>query len=288
MKKVSSLVLIVGYVLSITGYASSIKKTEISQAKQHENHLLSLNRIPASEALVKSEAKSTNDCKPLSSKLVQKPYRDYSITKHSDSTPFGPATSDRIRKSKKFGISYHTKGMAYQNACVQKMRLNAIEAYILEKQQLGVSEHVLADFRNQATELVSNPNAIGDVVDSCFTQTFQRWYQCGGAYEKTAKLMNRNREKLQVQIMEAPFFVRNSTGGNIWAAGMASIDKRSLFAMVSTISSTYSNNYYVRSMESLVCWELGNTFGLNHGAQPRTLTQEIGFQVPCTFYKKNK
>lgn len=221
-------------------------------------------------------------------KNPDKAFRSQYIKKLYPIKPMGLPARDRVLRSRKFGIPYHSNGFEYRNACVTQARINAIESYISYKiAKENPDPQIIEEYRSHAYALVNTPRAISDIVDRCFAKMRSQWKSCGGKYAQTARLMTRIRKELKVQVMPAPFWVTNSTGGSLWAAGMASNDQRSIFASVSMIGRTANGGHFTHSLESLVCWEMGNLFGTNHGKNPHSLAQEVGFQIPCQFYKNN-
>ncbi len=150
----------------------------------------------------------------------------------------------------------------------------------------GDEHPLLTAYRNHALTMILTPKAYGDAIDRCFSETIKRWNQCGGKFAKTAREMKRNARELKIQVMPSAFFVTGSTGGNIWAAGMADTDGRTIFAMTSAIQGNSTGAPYINTFENLVCWEIGNNFAYNMGYYPQTLVQEIGFQSPCKLLKK--
>jgi|GEM_PF-6465774 len=235
-------------------------------------------------ASVPSEASCPKLRKP------DKPFNSRSVGAFYTLTPnpIGATAPDKIQRSRQFGIAYHSRGLEYVNACQSSLRAESLEAYLqFKKTSENASDESLAEFKAHSEVLIYQPRAISDIVDRCFSKIRQQWLQCGGKYAKTARHMTRIRKELRVQIMPNAFMAFNTTGGQkIWVAGLASTDGRSIFASTSTLSRNSSGVHYVRSLESLVCWELGNNFAMNHGTYARTLSQELGFQVPCEFYKK--
>lgn len=229
-------------------------------------------------------------CACPSPRKPDRPFGSRSVGRFYDlkPNPIGTSAPDKIKRSRMFGIAYHSRGMEYSSACESSLRAEALEDYLQYKKVYeNASDQSLAEFKAHSEVVVYQPRAISDIVDRCFEKIRQQWLNCGGKYSKTARYMSGIREELNVQIMPTAFIVFNSTGGpKIWAAGMASLDLRTIFAATSTLSLSPSGTHYIRSLESVVCWELGNNFAMNHGKYARSLTQELGSQVPCQFYKK--
>jgi len=224
---------------------------------------------------------------PCASGKINEPFDDSSIGRNYPVYPMGIAKPDHTRRSPRFGILYHSNGIEFGNHCIKNYRVAAIERYITEKRLTGLlTPEVENDFRLQATALVSDPNAVGKIIDKCFADISQKWKKCGRRYDDTAREMFRMRSQLRVQIMPTAFWVTGSTGGNLWAAGMASTDKISIFARSTALKIGGNQQYFVHTLESLVCWELGNNFAMNHGRWAHSLESELGFQVPCEFFRK--
>jgi hypothetical protein len=207
------------------------------------------------------------------------PFTSRYITKLDRTFPLGASTSTYPKRTLDHNIIYHTRGMEYQDECTLEKRLEAIKKYTetAPKRNPKLTTQQISDYRHHAEMLVSTPDAFGDAIDRCFDSIKEKWLSCGGKYAQTANYMERIKSQLRVQVMPSYFFVSASTGGAIWVAGMADLDKRTIFAIVPHLHS----KGYIRTFESLVCWEMGNTFGLNANHFPKTLSQEIGFQSPC-------
>jgi hypothetical protein len=220
------------------------------------------------------------------------PYKNSHIKNNYPLNPMGSALPDKEKRTTKFKIAYHTKGLEYENACQLDIRLTMLDQYIEQLKllyphlYLADQDPLLESYRAHALEMLSKPKAYGEAIDQCFAETLQRWSSCGGRFAQTAREMKKNANKLRVQAMTSVFFVTNSTGGNIWAAGLASTDQRSMFAVTSSIFGNTKNLPYVNTFKNIVCWEMGNNFAMNMGYYPRSLKGEVGFQSPCKILKK--
>lgn len=221
------------------------------------------------------------------------PYKSKEILRLYPVKPTGGLSSDFIKKSPKYRIRYHSGGIEFRNSCIANQRLKNVDNYIsslvLQYPHLytDTEDSLLIAYKEHMTQLLSEPRAIGKIIDSCFQQTIQRWNKCRGRFSRTAKKVYRERNKLRVQVMPSAFLVKYTTGGlNTWAAGASMTDMRSIFTMISTIGGNRSGAPFIHSLESLVCWEMGNTFGMHMNYYPTTLKGEIGFQSPCYVLRK--
>jgi hypothetical protein len=198
--------------------------------------------------------------------------------------PFGRATDDSIKRSPIYNIQYHTRGIEYQNRCNLKEKLQALERYIakVERKANPPSRALVDQYRRHATELVSKPGVFGEMIDRCFKEISDKWRGCGGRYYKLATYMSRISRSLKVQIMSSTFYLSNSIAGPLWAGGMSSPDKRSIFAIASRFS---SQNTFIGTSESFICWELGNIFAFNMNYIPKILSTEVGHRRPCDIIK---
>lgn len=184
--------------------------------------------------------------------------------------------NEPVQQTSMYNISYKANGF-------DQPRKNRVRKTIAQMESRGAF-HLIPDFENFANQMTKE-NAIPRWIDEAYARTVERWLSAGdyklpGATMTCAEVAQRfNPASLMVNVEEVPFQVPGY-GSNFYAAGTT--DGHYIRALNINAEGFISNPQHanLRKFDSIVEWEIGNSFALFAGYHAKSIDQEVGFKVP--------
>lgn len=152
---------------------------------------------------------------------------------------------------------------------VRPKRLRKARRYMTS---IGVPEYVQAEYETYAHEL---PENLLVWVDAAFLEIQARWQKCGGHYATVANRMKPS--DINITLVPLPFWVPSH---GRFAVGMTESNGRITLCVGSLSRGTTESSApdWLRRVDKLAEWEIGNRFALAAGIKNR----EIGNSSPCS------
>jgi hypothetical protein len=181
-----------------------------------------------------------------------------------------------VQQTSMYNISYKANGF-------DRARKNRVRKTIAQMEARGAS-HLISGFEEFARQMTKE-NAIPRWIDEAYARTVIRWlsvgdYRLPGAKLTCAEVAQRfNPSSLLINVEEVPFQVQGY-GPNFYAAGTT--DGHLIRVLNVNAEGFLSDPQHanLRRFDSLVEWEIGNSFALFAGYQAPSINQEVGFKVP--------
>lgn len=178
------------------------------------------------------------------------------------------AKLDPVLKSTPLGIRFNSNGFDQLTDKQKTKRLKKLNKTFDKENIPDSTKSELLDY------FESLPN-MASWFDVSYSHIRDLWIACGGAFKETA--LKINPWNITISVEEAPFFVPYY---KVFAVGMTEPSLNGAITL-SVVALTEQGNpptfSWVRNLNDLSRWEIGNYFAYRHGIKDR----EVGDGKPC-------